>query len=67
LRRRDVIDSYHTHSEEVGAVAAAADAKHLVLSHILFRGGAPSDLVEDIRPTFGGNVTVGADLQVFEL
>jgi ribonuclease Z len=67
LRRRDVIDGYHTHSEEVGAAAAAADAKHLVLSHILFRGGAPSDLEEDIRPTFRGDITVGADLQVFEV
>ena len=67
LRRRDVIDSYHTHSEEVGGVATRAEAKHLVLSHILFRGATPEALAEDIRPAFAGKVTVGADLQVFEV
>src|SRR5215216_6088545 len=44
IARRDTIDGYHTHSEELGPIAAAADAKHLVLSHVLFRGGAPADL-----------------------
>jgi ribonuclease Z len=65
--RRATIDGYHTHSEEVGAVAARAEAKHLILSHILFRGGAASDLIADIEPSYGGRLTVGADLQSFEV
>jgi len=67
LHRRQIIDSYHTHSKEVGAIATDADAKHLVLSHILFRGGAPADLQADIEPDYRGRVTVGADLQTFEI
>ena len=57
------IDHYHTHSEDVGTIAARAEAKHLILSHILFRGGTPRDLMEDIAPHFPRPVTVGADLQ----
>ena len=64
IARRDTIDSYHTHSEDVGKVAAAANARHLVLSHILFRGGSPSDLLADIQPHYRGKVTVGEDLLV---
>ena len=65
--RRTTIDSYHTHSEDVGAIAARAEVKHLVLSHILFRGGTPADLIADIEPHYTGPVTVGEDLQVFDL
>lgn len=67
IARRQTIDSYHTHSEELGPIAARAEAKHLILSHILFRGGAAADLLADIEPSYGGKVTVGEDLQSFEL
>jgi ribonuclease Z len=67
IARRQTIDGYHTHSEEVGKVAAQAHAKHLVLSHILFRGGSPADLQADIAKDYHGAVTVGEDLQTFEL
>lgn len=67
LARRETIDSYHTHSEELGAIADRAEARHLVLSHILFRGGTPGDLRADIGPSYRGGVTVGEDLQQFEL
>lgn len=66
LRRRDIIDAYHTHSEDVGGVAAKAGARHLVLSHILFRGGTAADLEEDVRSQYSGKITVGADLLEFE-
>jgi ribonuclease Z len=67
LARRDTIDSYHTHSEDVGLIAARAEAKQLVLSHIIFRGGSAADLVADIEPAYGGMLTVGADLDRFEV
>jgi ribonuclease Z len=67
IRRRDVIDGYHTHSEDVGKVAAKAEAKHLVLSHILFRGGTPADLRADIEADYRGALTVGEDLASFEV
>jgi ribonuclease Z len=65
LARRRTITSYHTPSTEVGKVAARAEARHLVLSHILLRGGTPADLLADVRPDFPGNVTVGEDLLTF--
>jgi ribonuclease Z len=67
IARRRTIDGYHTHSEEVGLIAAQADAKHLILSHILFRGGTAQDLKADIAPHYRGDVTVGEDLQTFTL
>ena len=63
--RATAVDAYHTDSETVGGIAARAEAGHLVLSHILFRGGSPADLIADIEPDFGGRVTVGEDLQTF--
>jgi ribonuclease Z len=67
IARRETIDGYHTHSEELGPLAARAEAKHLVLSHILFRGGTPADLRADIEPSFARPVTVGEDLMTFEV
>jgi ribonuclease Z len=65
IARRQTIDGYHTHSEDLGTIAARAEVKHLVLSHILFRGGTPTDLRDDIEPHFRGTLTVGEDLQAF--
>ncbi len=55
----------HTTTEEVGAVAAEAGVKTLVLTHFV-PGGAPavSDAVwfDAVRPHFGGELIVGHDL-----
>lgn len=59
--------SYHTPAEEVGQVAAAAGGEHLVLSHIVAPGGTPEDLVRDVRGEYGGMLTVGEDLAVFNV
>jgi ribonuclease Z len=67
LARRDVIDGYHTSSEQLGRVAADAEAGRLVLSHILFRGGSPADPEADIAGDYPRPVVVGEDLQVFEI
>lgn len=63
--RRLTIERYHTSSEELGRVAAEAGVPALVLSHILFRGGAPPDLESDIAATYHGSITTGADLMTF--
>lgn len=65
--RRLVIEAYHTSSEEVGRVAAAAEAQQLVLSHVLFRGGTPADIERDAAQAYGGPIVVGADLQRFTI
>ena len=67
LARRRTIDEYHTHSEDVGKIAARAEVRHLVLSHILFRGGTAADLRADIEPDFPRRLTVGEDLQTFQV
>lgn len=66
--RLQLIMGYHTPSDEVGKVAAAAGVRHLVLNHlILGLQGTPADLLEDITPEFGGQVTVGEDLMSFQV
>lgn len=67
LLRRRTVNRYHTSSEELGAVASAAEVGRLVLSHILFRGASPAELAADITPTYSRAVVVGADLQAFDL
>jgi ribonuclease BN (tRNA processing enzyme) len=57
---------YHTHSDEVGCVATAADAKRLVLSHIVFAGPTEA-LGADAQCDYAGPVEVGEDLQQFVL
>lgn len=66
FRARAGIISYHTRSDALGPIAALADAPHLVLNHVI---GPPdtSGMERDIRQHYGGNVTVGADLQSFVL
>lgn len=59
--------SSHTSAEQVGEVAAAAKAKHVVLSHY-----EPTDLpdaqwVDAIRKHYDGEITVARDGQVFPL
>jgi ribonuclease Z len=67
FERRQSIAAYHTASDEVGKIAAQAEVKQLVLSHLILAGGSPEALLEDIAPDFDHPVTVGADLQSFEL
>ena len=62
-----LVGSYHTPSDEVGKVAAAANAGHLILSHIVRDRGIPGEFEQDIAPDFGGKLTVGEDLMTFEV
>lgn len=57
----------HTSPEQVGEVAAAANAKHVVLSHYAPPGLPDSAWLDKIRPNFAGDVTIARDGQVFAL
>jgi len=57
----------HTSAEQVGEVAAAANAKHVVLSHYEPTNLPDSDWLNAIATHFSGKVTVARDGQVFDL
>lgn len=62
------IASYHTPSDQVGKVAALAEARQLVLSHIILgMGGTVEDIADDASRDYSGPVTVGSDLDSFEV
>lgn len=57
--------SFHTSAEELGAVAAAAKPKLLIVTH--FMGGPnpdPAELIQAIQQKFHGPITVANDLDV---
>jgi ribonuclease BN (tRNA processing enzyme) len=61
------LQNSHTSAEQVGEVAAAANTKHVVLSHY-----SPTDLTDSewhdaIGKHYSGEVTIARDGQVFEL
>jgi ribonuclease Z len=64
--RFELLNTYHTSSEDVGKVANNANARHLVLSHII-RPRPDADFSQDISPDYGGKLTVGEDLMTFEV
>lgn len=66
-QRMDFISGYHTPSEDLGRIASDANARHLVMSHLIMYGGTSEELVADITPNYKGKTTVGEDLMTFEL
>jgi ribonuclease Z len=64
--RFELLNTYHTSSTEVGKVAAKANARHLVLSHII-RPRPDADFSADIQPDYAGKLTVAEDLMTFEV
>ena len=64
-----LLSDYHTSSIEVGTIAASANARQLVLSHIYLGRSwpdQPQDFLVDVRPNFRA-VTVGEDLMTFTI
>ena len=53
--------SYHTQPDDIGRVAAGADAKKLVITHLM-PGSAPAELEQAAARRYGGPVVVGQDL-----
>ncbi len=61
------LQNSHTSAEQVGEVAAAANAKHIVLSHYSPTDLPDSEWQDAIGKHFSGTITVARDGQVFEL
>ena len=57
----------HTSAEQVGEVAAAANAKHVILSHYSPTDLPDSEWLDKIKQHFTGDVTIAKDGQVFAL
>jgi ribonuclease BN (tRNA processing enzyme) len=57
----------HTSAEQVGEVAAAANAKHVILSHYSPTDLPDSEWLTAVGKHYSGKVTVARDGQVFEL
>jgi ribonuclease BN (tRNA processing enzyme) len=57
--------TFHTSAIELGDLAARAQPKLLVLSHILFFGETADEILAEVRSRFNGTVVVGADLGVY--
>ena len=55
--------AFHTSDVELGKIAAVAQPKLLILSHIIARGATDTELLAAVRAGgFGGPVVVGKDL-----
>lgn len=63
----EAVKSYHTLSNEVGRVAAEANAKALALTHIVPPSADRAALIADARQDFTGPIVVGEDLMCFDL
>ncbi|MDR3661591.1 MAG: MBL fold metallo-hydrolase [Mycobacterium sp.] len=63
----DYLVNSHTSAEQVGEVAAAANAKHVILSHYDPTDLPDSQWLDAIGKNYRGQVTVARDGQVFEL
>jgi ribonuclease BN (tRNA processing enzyme) len=61
------LQSSHTSAEQVGEVAAAAKAKHVILSHYQPPDLPDSEWLDEIKKNYSGTATVAKDGQVFAL
>ncbi|MGH7655220.1 MAG: MBL fold metallo-hydrolase [Gemmatimonadaceae bacterium] len=55
----------HTSATQLGAIAAEAKPKLLILTHILFFGASEERVLAEVRSKFSGAVVLSHDLQVF--
>lgn len=63
----DYLVRSHTSAEQVGEVAAAANAKHVILSHYSPTDLPDSEWLNAVGKNYSGEITVARDGQVFEL
>ncbi len=57
--------SSHTSSLELGRIAAEAQPGLLILYHQLLWGSTPTELVEEVRQLYDGEIVYGNDLEVY--
>ena len=57
---------HHTSTYEVGEIASRVKPKLLVLSHILFWGSEPQDILKETRTTYSGRIKLAEDLMVID-
>jgi ribonuclease Z len=57
--------SFHTSAIELGDLATRARPKLLVLTHILFFGERPAEILGEVRSRYSGRVELGEDLKVY--
>lgn len=57
--------AFHTSGEELGAIASRARPRLLVLSHLLFFGHAPGELLSEVRASFDGEVVIAEDGEAY--
>jgi ribonuclease BN (tRNA processing enzyme) len=62
----DLVEAKHSRADQVGAVAEAAGARHLVLTHLV-PASAPSDHWETATIGYSGTFHHGEDLWTFPL
>ncbi len=59
---------FHTSTHEVGMLAARAEAKHLIVNHLLCKSETAEDVIAEIKSIgFNGQITVANDLDIFLL
>ncbi len=58
------LKAYHTSADEVGQVAAAAEVKLLILTHVI-PGDGEKTILDRARKHFSGKIVVGRDLMRF--
>lgn len=63
----EAVAAYHTRLEEVGPIAAAADARALLLTHIVPPSADPAMILAEAGRSFAGPVIVGEDLLTVDL
>jgi len=61
------VEAYHTTATEVGALAAEARARSLLLTHIVPPDVPPERLLAEVRKHYAGPVIVGEDLVTVDL
>jgi ribonuclease Z len=63
----EAVTRYHTLSTEIGRIATAAEARALLLTHIVPPDANPAALLADVRRDYAGPVIVGEDLLAVDL
>ena len=62
---REYHTHFHTSGIELGEMSATARPRLLVLTHWLFFGRTPDEIVAEVKSRVAGRVAAGADLDMY--